>query len=531
MGTRANTISSSENLVKLSFNNSDTLREARNRIEVERKKVEEKQKPMKLSYAKELVFRQCFADISERIDFIQFRTKCNESSNVSRSLLRFSSCFLSGILSDIQQDSQEIIIYLADVQKKTLDKVVDLIKTGETKISEEEEMDQILSAAEILGLDHFKGNNLEMRRQNTTSMMGEYFEHSGDEDDIKLGVGLGGLKEEDQIQRICGEDERRNSGSWSAIKKENNPRYGIINVRNDLKADYCPISFPLSPSSSPSPPPPSPSPSPPPSPINNCSRRKSKSAFCPPQSPNEIESLEAQVALKDMKENTQNYKDTEDLLHFTKDNIPKKHFLIRFEKEGKTPEDNFGTGIIEKEYLRELKKKDDIKDLRAKSQPTEIRREKSQGTFGKGFEIKRIKRNSGEKYWLEEERNIGRNVGYLDKKIEPAPVSSLAELQYIYDYSLHQLCQRRHRRIDTCPARLTRLQPCCGRAHSRFMECSGAWKSLQYIEDIALRWPTTRRRQEMRRERERERDGDRRKRRPEEYESDRLYKRHKEREY
>ena len=57
------------------------------------------------------------------------------------------------------------------------------------------------------------------------------------------------------------------------------------------------------------------------------------------------------------------------------------------------------------------------------------------------------------------------------------------------------------------------------------MDCSGAWKSLNDMEDIALRWPTTRRRQEI------QRDIDRRKRRTEEYETERLYKRHKERDY
>ena len=48
---------------------------------------------------------------------------------------------------------------------------------------------------------------------------------------------------------------------------------------------------------------------------------------------------------------------------------------------------------------------------------------------------------------------------------------------------------------------------------------------LQEMEDIALRWPTTRMRQDT------QRDIHRRKRRTEEYESERQYKRHKEREY
>ena len=220
MGT--NTISSSVSLVKLSFNNTDTLREVKKRIEVERKKAEEREKPKRLSFDTELVFTQCFADISQRKDFIQFRTKHNELTIISRSLLRFSSCFLCEILSDVHQDSEEIIIYLEDVEKEILDKIVDLIKTGETKISSEGEMDQIISTAEILGLDNFKGNNLEMREKTIPMpMVGEYFEYSGDEDNIKLEVGQVGTEEEDQIERMCIEDERRNN--WLEIKKEKNP--------------------------------------------------------------------------------------------------------------------------------------------------------------------------------------------------------------------------------------------------------------------------------------------------------------------
>ena len=519
MGPGTNTSSSSVSLVTLSFNNTDTLREARNRIEVERRKAEERNKPRRLSFDTELVFHQCFADISQREDFIMLRTKHKESSTISRSLLRFSSCFLNEILSDIHQDSPEIIIYLPDVEKKILDKMVDLIKTGETKISGKAEMDQIISAAEILGFDILDSLELPSHSQNTTTIQGEYFE---EEENIKLEIPE--VPEEDQSERICTEDEKINNYSlFMEIKEEKKSGYGLINIRNDLKPDYCPMNLPqLS-----SPPPPSPSPSPPPPrSIYKASRQKLK----PFNLDSRIENLEQDpiLALKEMKENTKRvqivetqYKEntnTVDSLHPSKYNIPKKRFLIQFEKEEKTPGSPCKAGIFEPEQ--------EFVEERAKSQPSEIYREKSHGRHSRGFETRRTRRNSGEKYSIEEERNISRTVRYLDIQSESkaAPVSSLPELRYIYDYSIHRQCGRRHRRIDTCPAR---LEPCCGRAHSQFMDCSGSWRSLKYMEDIALRWPTTtRRRQDI------QRDIERRKRRPEpEYETERQYKRHKDREY
>ena len=140
-----------------------------------------KEKTVKMTFNPADILSDFFRKITEEENQIRFVTDNGKISYIGIDILKFSSSFLRKIFSDSQLNNEDITIYLPDVEEDTLHRVVDVLKTGRTFISNTEEADKIRKVGHCLGILYFELDNLEVfsddNQQEEGSKTEEYFEY------------------------------------------------------------------------------------------------------------------------------------------------------------------------------------------------------------------------------------------------------------------------------------------------------------------------------------------------------------------
>ena len=442
---------------------------------------------------------ECFGKMCYHRDEVRFITRNNQETSIKRSLLRFFSPLFNNMLGGILHRNQDILVHLPQVEKATLVKLFDLLRGGVSLFPTpgdilDDDIEDIRSAAQMLGFhglslggfdripasDVFGEEALDLVREVEPldfSMKKEVFEETDDVDQLyetnseleeKFFADSFPSKEREeflQLKPSC--QEKLTSAGGEEAKTP--AVCGSVSGHSSVPPGCHSL-------------PPTPEYSPP-----KAKERDSRKAGLV-ESDQEIESSRSKAP----------------------ENVKNDHKVVT-KRQGQ--EDRDTDRSVSKERSRGTKRGiERISENR-------VSRSRDSGSTRSALLPKpdqdKWKEEEGESYRSkrkallpkpeearERERLISEEGGEKSRSKRKAllpkpelreeagpPISSLPELQYIYENKYHNLCRTPHRRIDLCPA--APVHEPCGRRHSYAMDCQGSWMSLNKFESVASRWPTS----------------------------------------
>ena len=424
---------------------------------------------------------ECFKKISEEEIQIKFVTNNGKVSSIGINILKLSSDFLRKLLSDTQLNIGDITIYLPDVEEVTLDKVADVIKTGQTFISNPEEAENISVVAQSLGIQSLKLDNLEVISERNYEEEEEYFEC----DSIKREkVDPGFIKVETSvaanIDNVKAEDIDRDEAnrvdplilSFGEKVMEREP----IENKRVMEREPSDSKRPMERK-----------------PIDNqrvMERKPIETRRVVEREPIENMGLMEREPIEN--ERVMEGEPIETRRVVEREPVEKK----RVERE---PIETRRVVLRESIDNKRVMERKPIEIRRVvEREPIEKRKEMANETIGNrvfflGTEFFFPGLHSGVQKKYDRERSRNRRIQeecfdrIVKRNFYKAPKSNLSSIQYVYRQEFHKRCQKTHRRIDPCPLKVHT----CGKSHTPVMYCNGAWKPLRQFEKIILNWRTT----------------------------------------
>ena len=439
-------------------------------------------------------------------DEVRFITRNNQETSIKRSLLRFFSPLFNNMLGGILHRNQDILVHLPQVEKVTLVKLFDLLRGGVSLLPSPgdilaEDIEDIRSAAQMLGFhglslggfdripasDVFGEEALDLVREVQPldfSMKKEVFEETDGVE--QLYETTSELEEKffaDSFPRREKEESQQPEPSCqekltSAGEEAKTPSVcGSVEGHSSVPAGCHSLSVSL---------PPTPEYSPP-----KAKERDGRKAGRVERDHESSKSKAPEKVKNDHKVVTkrqgQEERDT-GRSHSKERSRGTKRGIERIsESRGSRSRDSGST----RKALLPKPDQERSKERSTSEEGGESYRSKRKALLPKPEEARERERlisdEGGEKSRSKRKALLPKPE--LSEEVGP-PISSLPELQYIYEYKYHNLCRTPHRRIDLCPA--APVHEPCGRRHSYAMDCQGTWMTLNKFESVASRWPTSR---------------------------------------